>query len=149
MTILTWSFFVFCTPIADAGFILAFPVRLLAGIRMLYTQIASYIIAFFIVMLTLAYSSEIYQTTLILKLFNTILLNPYPYWIIMLLSLAGTLFSIYFGDELIDVARHKDRKKYHRHLNKYKIILTLFIIAATVTIYYFLLNQMGINIPLY
>ncbi len=148
VTVLTWSFFVFCTPIADAGFILAFPVRLLAGIRMLYTQLASYVVALVIVILTLLYSPGIYGATLILRLFNKILLNPFPYWIILVLSLAGTLFSIYFGDELMDVARHRDRKKYHKHLNKYKIIVTLFIIAATITIYYFLLNEMGIKIPL-
>jgi hypothetical protein len=27
ITLLTWSFFVLCTPIADAGFILDFPIR--------------------------------------------------------------------------------------------------------------------------
>ncbi|MCD6523056.1 MAG: hypothetical protein J7K68_04870, partial [Candidatus Diapherotrites archaeon] len=27
--LLTWSFFVFCTPIADAGFLLDFPLRIL------------------------------------------------------------------------------------------------------------------------
>ncbi|MCK5574805.1 MAG: hypothetical protein KAI28_03285, partial [Sphingomonadales bacterium] len=31
---LTWSFFVLCTPVADAGFLLDFPLRLLFGIRM-------------------------------------------------------------------------------------------------------------------
>ena len=29
ITLLTWSFFVLCTPIADAGFLLDFPLRLL------------------------------------------------------------------------------------------------------------------------
>jgi len=33
--LLTWSFFVLCTPIADAGFLLDFPLRLLFGIRMI------------------------------------------------------------------------------------------------------------------
>ena len=33
---LTWSFFVLCTPVADAGFLLDFPVRLLTGMRMIF-----------------------------------------------------------------------------------------------------------------
>ena len=148
VTILTWSFFVFCTPVADAGFILAFPIRLLVGVRMVYTQIVSYIIALIIVILTLIYQSAIYNTNLILKLFYTILLNPNPYWLIMILSLIGTLFSIYFGDELIDVSRYKERQKYHRHLNKYKIVATIFIIVLTIDLYSFLLNKIGVHIPL-
>ena len=39
VTILTWSFFVLSTPVADAGFLLAFPIRMFAGVRMIYTQI--------------------------------------------------------------------------------------------------------------
>ena len=37
--LLTWSFFVLCTPIADAGFLLDFPLRLLFGIRMVLSEI--------------------------------------------------------------------------------------------------------------
>jgi len=66
VTILTWSFFIFCTPVADAGFILAFPIRLLVGVRMIYTQIASFGIALIIVLLALAYQPAIYNTSLIL-----------------------------------------------------------------------------------
>src|SRR5210317_404217 len=42
---LTWYFFVLCTPIADAGFLLDFPLRLLFGIRMLISEIIVWIIA--------------------------------------------------------------------------------------------------------
>lgn len=37
--LITWSFFVLCTPIADAGFLLDFPMRLLFGIRMVVSEI--------------------------------------------------------------------------------------------------------------
>ena len=127
VTILTWSFFIFCTPVADAGFILAFPIRLLIKVRMIYTQIVSFGIALVIVLLTLAYQPAIYNTSLILKLFYTILLNPYPYWLIIILSLVGTIFSIYFGDELMDVSHHQERRKYHRHLDKYRIVSAAFV----------------------
>ena len=34
LALLSWSFFVLCTPVADGGFIVAFPVRLLLGTRL-------------------------------------------------------------------------------------------------------------------
>ncbi len=148
VTALTWSFFVFCTPIADAGFVLAFPTRLLTGIRMIYTQIFSYFLALGIVIGTLILNPSVFDKTILLRLFKTILLTPYPYWTILLLSLIGTFFSIVFGDELIDVNSHKEREKYYKHMNKYKIVVTLFIIAMTIALYDFLLKSLGVHIPL-
>ena len=46
ITILTWSFFVFCTLIADAGFILDFPNRLITGMRMVHSEMIVWGIAF-------------------------------------------------------------------------------------------------------
>ena len=147
-TILTWSFFVFCTPIADAGFLLAFPVRMLTGIKMAYTQIFSFLLAFIINLYAFFYLPSIYTKTIILELFYRILSQPFPYWVIIILSLLGTLLSIYFADELIDVSSHAQRKKYHRHLNKYQIIMFVFLIGITIILYDFLLKQLGIDIPL-
>ena len=146
VTILTWTFFIFCTPIADAGFILAFPVRILTGVRMIYTQLFSFVLAFFINIYTFFYAPSIYNNTIILKLFYSILSEPFPFWLIILLSLVGTVLSIYFGDELIDVTHHKKREKYHKHLNKYQIIVFIFLIGFTFFLYNFLLKNLGINI---
>jgi len=148
VTILSWSFFVFCTPIADAGFIFDFPVRLIIGMRMIYSEMIVWGIATLINIIALTSYSELYDKTLILKLFHYILLQPFPYWGIILLSAVGTFLSIYFGDELIDVSTHKQRKKYHRHMNVYKIILFVFIIALTLILYNFLLIKLGVKIPL-
>lgn len=38
--LLTWIFFVLCTPVADVGFLLNFPLWLLFGIRMMASEIA-------------------------------------------------------------------------------------------------------------
>jgi len=149
VSILTWSFFIFCTPISDAGFILAFPIRILIGVRMIYTQIASFLLALFFTLGAIIYNPAIFQDTLILKLYHQILYNPYPNWVIILLSLLGTFFSIYFGDELIDVSTHRERKLYYRHKSKYQIIISLSIFVLTVIIYNFLLHQIGIEIPLF
>ena len=146
VTILTWTFFVFCTPIADAGFVLAFPIRLLIGVKMVYTQIFAYFLAFFINIFTLLLMPATYNKTLLLKLFRQILTTPWPYWVIIFLSFVGTFASIYFGDELMDVNYHKERKKYHRHSGKYKLLVFIFIIIFTITLYNFLLRQMHLNI---
>lgn len=146
-TILTWTFFVFCTPIADAGFLLAFPVRMLTGIKMAYTQIFSFFLAFFINILAIFYFPAIYSKTIILDLFYRILSQPFPYWGIIILSLFGTLLSIYFADEMVDVSTQAQREKYRKHLNKYQVILFVFFIGIIIVSYNFLLKQLGINIP--
>lgn len=148
VTVLTWSFFVFCTPVADAGFLLAFPVRLLLKVRMMYTQLASFVIAFFLNLYTYILHPKVYSKTVLLSLFKQILDQPIPFWGIILLSIVGTLFSIYFGDELIDVAKHSERQKYHKHKATYKIVIAVFVVALTLVLYDILLKRLGVDIPL-
>jgi len=38
VSLLTWAFFVFCTPVADAGVLIDFPVRYITGIKMIYSE---------------------------------------------------------------------------------------------------------------
>ncbi len=148
VTLLTWSFFVFCTPIADAGLLLDFPVRLITGIRMIYSEIAVWIIAFFLNLYSLTFNSLIYNKTVILQLFRYILLHPIPFWSIIFVSAIGTFMSIYFGDELIDVARHEEREKYGKHKKKYHLVIFIFIVVLAILLYDFLLKELGINIPI-
>jgi len=148
ITLLTWSFFVFCTPVADAGFLLDFPIRLITKIRMMHSEIAVWIIAFFINLYAFMVMPQIYQNTFLLKLFYHIIVQPFPYWSIILISGIGTFFSIHFGDEIMDVAIHSKRKEYHKHISKYQLILFIFIIVLIVILYDFLLKKMGINIYL-
>ena len=146
MTLLTWSFFVFCTPIADAGFLLDFPVRLITKIRMIYSEICVWIVAFSLNFYSLMFNPGVYEKTLLLRVFRYILLHPFPYWAIIAISAVGTFFSVYFGDELIDVAKHAHRKKYHKHRKWHKLTIILFIILVAALIYKHLLTELGINI---
>ena len=125
-SLITWSFFVLCTPIADAGFLLDFPLRLLFGIRMIWSEIAVWAIAIIINIFSLIYFSEFYETTFITQTMKIILTTPSPYWLVILLSGAGTFLSIRFGDELMDVLHHKDRQFYLRHQFKHELILFIF-----------------------
>jgi hypothetical protein len=65
---LTWTFFVLCTPIADAGFLLDFPLRLLFGVRMLISEIAVWALAIVVNVVSLSYFAEFYETTTLTKL---------------------------------------------------------------------------------
>jgi len=141
---LTWSFFVLCTPIADAGFLLDFPLRLLFGIRMLISEIAVWTLAIAINVVSLLYFVEFYQTTKLTMLLHAILTIPYPYWSVILLSGAGTFLSIQFADELMDVVHHRDREFFHRHSFKHEIVLIVFFVFILIG-YYELIASLGIE----
>ena len=146
VTMLTWSFFVFCTPIADAGFLFDFPIRLTTGIRMIHSEIGVWIFTVSLNIFTIMTNPSIYQKTIILRLFHYIISHPFPYWSIIVLSAIGTFLSVYFGDELVDVARHKNRVKYFKHKGKHELVIFIFLIVLVIILYEFLLNQLGINI---
>ncbi|XQW83889.1 hypothetical protein ACOYR1_12135 [Thalassotalea piscium] len=147
VSILTWSFFVLCTPVADGGFILAFPVRLLFKIKMAYTQIVLWFVAVALNVFYITTSPDSYDLTFITKLLKHILTEPYPYWSILIISAIGTLLSIYFGDEMMDVASHKEREKSHRHGAKYRTLIVLGLGILTVVAYYYLLSSLNVVLP--
>jgi len=146
VSFLTWSFFVLCTPIADAGFLFDFPLRLITGMKMLYSEIAVWTFAIILNLFTLTLKPEVYKKTLLLKLFKFILMHPFPYWLIIILSFFGTFLSIYFADELLDVVSHKERIKYFLHHDKYRLLLFVFLIIFIILLYNFLLKELGVEI---
>ncbi len=148
VSLMTWSFFVLCTPIADAGFLIDFPIRLITNMRMYLLEIIVWIIAISLNTYAYFFMPAIYEKTPLLSLFKHILNEPFPFWIIIILSFMGTFLSITFGDELLDKTHHHERKKYHTHKNKHRAILMIFLFAITFVLYTFLLKQLGLNIPL-
>jgi hypothetical protein len=78
-SILTGSFFVRCTPIADAGFLLDFPLRLLFDIRRLVSEIVVWAIALTINAISLVYFFEYHETTKLTALLDVILTGLFPY----------------------------------------------------------------------
>jgi hypothetical protein len=143
--LITWSFFVLCTPIADAGFLLDFPMRLLFGIRMVVSEIVVWAVAISINVVALAYFADYYETTFITKLMKVILTTPFPYWSVIVLSGFGTFLSIRFGDELMDVFSHKDRYFYLRHHFKHELVLFVFFIVVLFS-YYEIMTSLGISL---
>lgn len=148
ITWLTWSFFVLCTPVADAGFLIDFPIRILLKYRMFVSEFFVWGIAILLNFYAYFFSPETYQKTKMLSLFEHILSEPIPFWIIIILSGIGTFLSIKFGDELFDVLKHKNRKYHKKHHFKWKAISMVFIFFIILVIYDFLLKKLGIEIPL-
>tara|TARA_R110002096_G_scaffold266710_1_gene460344 strand:+ start:136930 stop:137514 length:585 start_codon:yes stop_codon:yes gene_type:complete len=146
VAVLTWSFFVLCTPVADAGFLLDFPIRLLFGFRMLYSEILVWSIALAINGYAILYNQEAYDKSLLTMLLKKIILTPFPYWSVVFLSGVGTFLSIYFGDEMLDVLRHRDRVKYHQHSFKLKLVGFVSLFMLIFFSYYFLLESLNIQI---
>jgi hypothetical protein len=144
-SIITWSFFVLCTPIADAGLLLDLPIRILFGIRMIWSEIVVWAIAILINVSCLVFFKQYYDVTFLTHTMKVILTNPIPYWLVILLSGVGTFLSIRFGDELMDVLHHRDRKFYLSHHFKHEIILFIFFLAILVG-YYEIISTLDIDV---
>ena len=143
--LLSWSFFVLCTPIADGGFIVAFPLRLLFGTRMIVTQAVVWVVAIVINAAALLYAQSHYQDAALTRLLLRILTTPWPYWSILAIAAAGTALSMVFGDEMMTVTRHEDRHKFHQHGFKHRVLIIAGFAALTIAAYYELLSQIGID----
>lgn len=144
LTALTWSFFVLCTPVADAGFLLDFPIRLIAGIRMWVTELIVWGIAVAFNIYGIFFQADVYQSTFITKVFYQILVQPYPYWGLIGLCCIGTFLSIYFGDEVMDVIAHRHREKFQKHNFKYKVILIIFLFVLIIWGYKIIITDLGL-----
>ncbi|NIA02151.1 MAG: hypothetical protein GWP15_02100 [Nitrospirae bacterium] len=146
ISLLTWTFFVLCTPIADAGFILDFPIRLLTKIRMIISELGVWVFAIGINIYFITKNPSIYDSISILKIFKQILLHPIPFWIIIFLSASGTFLSIKFGDELMDVISHWQCREHIKHKWKHHLIIFGFSFISVLLIYFYFLGELGLKI---
>jgi hypothetical protein len=146
VTLLSWSFFVLCTPIADAGFLVDFPSRLIFRVKMLFSEMFVWTIAISLNLYAFFVKPEIYATTKFLSIFKHILETPWPFWSIILLSLVGTFVSIQFGDELLDKVKHQERSLYRQQWHNYKWLIMIFLFTVAFLLYRYLLKNLGINI---
>lgn len=148
VTALTWAFFVFATPIADGGFLIAFPVRMITGFRMLYTQIIVWVTGALLVAAYMLFSPDTFQQSAIPELFYVILTTPWPLGIILLLSAVGTYVSIKFDDDVVDVVASKNKKRALLGERK-KLYLNIAIFAVTFAAYVYLLQVTDTEIDLF
>ncbi len=146
---LTWSFFVLCTPIADAGFLIDFPVRLITGVRMLFTEIGVWVLAIGLNITALHYAPESYDKSFLTHLLHKIITTPWPYGSIVILCALGTFLSIHFGDKVMDgITHHNDPSQVQEHKKRklLKLAVMAALIVAIIYTYYHLISQLGIRI---
>ncbi len=146
VSLLTWSFFVLCTPVADAGFLLDFPLRLILKLKMWLSEIFVWLFAISLNLYFFFLYPEIYQTTEILRIFYKLLENPIPYWSVIVLSGLGTFLSIYFADELLDKMKHHELHIYHKHKFNYALVSILAVFALIFFLYYELTLSLDMKI---
>jgi len=145
VTALTWSFFVLCTPVADAGFLLDFPLRLVTNIRMFVSEIFVWGIAITLNLYTYFIHPEIYLKTKLLVVFKHILEQPLPFWSIILVSAVGTFMSIQFGDEMYDKVSHQKPTHFNKHKGKYRYVGIVILLVIAFSLYTALLKQLGVD----
>ena len=97
---------------------------------MIYSEMCVWVIAILLNLYFVFFNVGIYDKSPLLTLFRQILLNPFPFWSIIILSAIGTYLSIYFGDELMDVVKNKQRKKFMKHKLKHRIVLVSFVVLS-------------------
>ena len=145
LAIITWSFFVLCTPISDAGMILDFPVRILFRLKMFITELMVWVVAISVNIYAIIFSPEIYENSFLGNIFYGILKQPIPYWSIIILSFFGTFLSVHFADELLDHIKHKEIKKSTNHRLIFEGITMIAIFLLIFSVYTILLKKLGID----
>lgn len=146
VTFLTWAFFVTCTPIADAGFVIDFPVRVLLGFKMIFAEISVWVLAGVIMAYYLIFEPTIFATEPILQLFHTILLHPWPLWSIIAISAAGTFLSIYIGDQIYTLVQRYQRHQHIKKLQLQRVIIESTVLVIVIVLYFMLLSLTNIEI---
>lgn len=144
LSVLTWSFFVLCTPVADGGFLLDFPVRLIIGVRMMYTEVLVWAVAIAVNLVGVFFLEQEYSKTLLCSLFYKILTHPWPYWAIIILSMLGTFLSLKFFDDLMDFIVGWRKKSMSRSKFLMKTAGIALVFGLIMYLYYELLAAMGI-----
>lgn len=146
LALISWSFFVMCTPVADAGMLLDFPIRLLFKIRMWVTELIVWLVAIAVNIYAIFLNPQVYENSMIGNIFYGILTQPYPYWSIIILSFFGTFLSVHFADELMDYIKHHEIQKTLKHRLIFEGIIMLAIFALILAVYNILLGRLGIDI---
>lgn len=145
LAIITWSFFVLCTPVADAGMLLDFPIRVLFRLRMWITELMVWSLAISVNVYALHASPDIYNKSFLGHVFHDILIHPVPYWSIIILSFLGTFLSVHFADELMDYVKHKDVQISTKHRLIFEGLIMIAIFLLIFFVYNILLEKLGID----
>lgn len=145
-TALTWAFFVTCTPIADAGFIVDFPVRLFTGLKMIWSEVIVWVLAISIIAYNYIFNIEVFGRMELLEVFKKIIETPWPLWTIVIVSFFGTFLSIYIGDQIYNLVQQHNHHKHIKKLQLQRLFIEVTMFVIILVMYFSLLNLTGVTI---
>lgn len=148
ITAIIWSFFVLCTPIATADLLLDVPLRLLTKGRMIYSHAVVWIVAIGINIVALYIAPDVYDANSLLMIMRHILLNPIPYWALIVLCAISTFLSVQAADEVVDKVEEDMKIRRHKHHSTLHYIILGSLIAGALIIYDILLNEIGVQVDI-
>lgn len=126
VVILTWCFFVFGTPIADAGAIVDFPVRIITNNPFYNTELIVFAVAATIIVIFLWVSPKSYEDTFLTRVLYKMFTRPFSlYGLIIILSIVGTLISAYVENDIYNWALYN---KGHIQSWRNKLLVIIFFI---------------------
>lgn len=121
-TILIWSFFVLCLPIPRTGIVTSKIIRLITGKRIKSTGTAVWSCALAFNLITYASMPHMYLGSLTTFLLYRILYTPWPFWLILILSISVGLYNSFF-------VRIPEYKNFFRHRVARTVLFSLSIIT--------------------
>jgi hypothetical protein len=140
ITLLTWCFFVFGTPVADAGGLVAFPVRVFTNNPMYNTQLWVYLVATVITGYYAVFHKDKFAFTVVGRILYKMVTQPLSlYGVIIVVSLVGTLISAYLEDSVYSYLVYRENK------NKGGIALDVAVFVAMWAIYIAVIYHLGIQ----
>ncbi len=145
MTILIWSFFVLCTPLAIADFLIDVPLRIFMDIRMIYSHIIIWILAIVTNIVAVNLIPEVYSTNALLFILYTILTNPNPYWGIVILSLVSGSYSLEITDGFFDGIEHLTKMRPHKQLSLVDVLIMFLVTSTTLLLYERMVEEFGLT----
>ena len=120
--LLTWTFFILCTPSTNGGIIIDIPFHVITGKRMLYSEIGIWCCALIYNIFMYHFYPAIYFKNPITDLLHQVLSRPWPYWLIIGICFLGTVYTLLVSDD--------DRcsiQPLHRYISKLLTMLSLLI----------------------
>ncbi len=146
ITVLVWTFFVLCTPLAVADLLLDVPIRMITRGRMITSHTVVWLIAIFINIVVLYHAPGIYNVHPLLEILRHVLVNPIPYWSLMGLCLIGTFLSLEMADEVVDEVEDELHIRRHKHHTMLHYAILTLLIAGLLLIYDLLIKEIGIEV---
>lgn len=134
VTAITWCFFIFATPVANASILLDLPLRLVTQLPMVHIQIYVYLFALFLVFYHIFAKSHLFDLHPHHRILYQMFTRPFSdYGLLLVVCAIGTVATLQIGDGFMDYIMAKKkmtRKEKHLFLIVCLCFVTYFILIS-------------------